>query len=90
MEPSPENDEHSYLKAVWVLVSVQEEAGVDIFWTPGQYFERSFHNSCPGDIIAEAAKSFETNFFSCKHPEMFPRYYFNQNALINGLCQNTS
>lgn len=71
---SSESDEHAYLKGVGVLIGVQEEAGVDLFGAPGQYFEGSFHNPCPGGFIAEAAKSLEADFFPCNHPEGFQGY----------------
>ena len=67
MKLSSENNEHSYLKVVWVLISVQEEASVDFFWRPRQYFEGSFYSSCPRGIITEAAKSIVADFFSCNH-----------------------
>lgn len=71
MELSSENNEHSHLEGGRVLIGVQEETGVDLFGAPGQYFEGSFHNSCPGGLIAEAAKSLEADLFSCNHPEGF-------------------
>ena len=67
MKLSSENNECSYLKVVWVLISVQKEASVDFFWRPRQYFEGSFYNSCPRGIITEAAKSIVADFFSCNH-----------------------
>lgn len=74
MELSSENGKHSYLKVAGVLISVEKEAGVDLIWSRGQYFEGSLQSSRPWGIIAETAKSWEADFFSCNHTEMFQRY----------------
>ena len=85
MELSSENNEHSYLKGVWVLIGVQEEAGVDLFGAPGQNFEGSRHNSCPWGIIAEAAKSLEAEFLSCNHPEGFRDISLTRRLFSHGI-----
>lgn len=85
MDLSPENNEHSYLKGVWVLIGVQEEAGVDLFGAPGQKFEGSLHNSRPWGIIAEAAESLEAEFLACNHPKGCRDISLTRRFLFHGI-----
>lgn len=45
VEPSPGDHEFSYLVVAWVLIGVQEEAGVDLRRAPRQCFQRSLQSS---------------------------------------------